>query len=257
MLNPIVNTLDTLRTTLLTGLLKAASNNSKNGYASVRLFEVGSVFDAQRNESLKMALLLCGDRELQSLSNAGKPSKVDFAFFAQKLSNIIGSFELREFATKHTLSHPYQCAEIFIDGVCMGEMFRLHPNVEESFDLDTTYMCELDFEKLPYALKTAKTTSRYQASFRDLSVVMPKNMPYEKVKDVISACAIQELVRFYPVDKYSDAVLGENMSFSIRFVLQSNDKTLEEEDITNAMDFAFWREHCGIALGVSAVRQVG
>ena len=236
LLNPIVNTLDTLRTTLLTGLLKAASNNSKNGYASVKLFEVGSVFDAQRKESLKMALLLCGDREAQSLSNAGKPSKVDFAFFAQKLSNIIGSFELREFTTKHTLSHPYQCAEIFVDGESVGEMFRLHPNVEESLDLDVTYMCELDFEKLPYALKTAKTTSRYQASFRDLSIVMPKNMPYEKVKDVISTCAIQELVRFYPVDKYSDAVLGENMSFSIRFVLQSNDKTLEEEDITKAMD---------------------
>lgn len=31
----------------------------------------------------------------------------------------------------------------------------------------------------------------------------------------------------------------------------------DDEDITNAMDFAFWREHCGIALGVSAVRQVG
>jgi len=43
-------------------------------------------------------------------------------------------------------------------------------------------------------------------------------------------------VRFYPVDKYSDATLGNNMSLSIRFVLQSNDKTLEEEDITNAMD---------------------
>ncbi|MDD2652521.1 MAG: phenylalanine--tRNA ligase subunit beta [Sulfurimonas sp.] len=235
LLNPIVNTLDTLRTTLLTGLLKATSNNSKNGYASVKLFEVGSVFDAQRNESLKMALLLCGDREAESLSNAGKPSKVDFAFFAQKLSSIIGSFELRQFTTKHALSHPYQSAEIFIEGESVGEMFRLHPNVEESFDLDVTYMCELDFEKLPYALKTAKTTSRYQASFRDLSVVMPKNMPYAKVKDVISACAVKELVRFYPVDKYSDAALGDNMSFSIRFVLQSNDKTLEEDDITKAM----------------------
>lgn len=236
LLNPIVSTLDTLRTTLLTGLLKAASNNSKNGYASIKLFEVGSVFDAQRKESLKMALLLCGDREAQSLSNAGKPSKVDFAFFAQKLSSIIGTFELCEATTSHSLSHPYQSAAIIVDKERVGEIFRLHPNVEESFDLDVTYMCELDFEKLPYGLKTAKTTSKYQASFRDLSIVMPKNMAYEKVKDVISACAIQELVRFYPVDKYSDAVLGENMSFSIRFVLQSNDKTLEEEDITKAMD---------------------
>ncbi|MCK4975266.1 MAG: phenylalanine--tRNA ligase subunit beta, partial [Sulfurimonas sp.] len=47
LLNPIVNTLDTLRTTLLTGLLKAASNNSKNGYSSIKLFEVGSLFNSK------------------------------------------------------------------------------------------------------------------------------------------------------------------------------------------------------------------
>jgi len=43
-------------------------------------------------------------------------------------------------------------------------------------------------------------------------------------------------VRFYPVDNYSDASLGANISLSIRFVLQSFDKTLEEEDITKSMD---------------------
>lgn len=236
LLNPIVNTLDTLRSTLLSGLLRAASNNSKNGYSSVKLFEVGSVFSSQREESLKMAMLFSGDRESQSLSNFGKPLKVDFGFFAQKVSNIIGEFELREFKTGHSLSHPFQSAAVVIDGEVVGELFRLHPNVEDSYDLGITYMCELDFEKLPSGLKTANKTSKYQASFRDLSVVMPKEMSYEKVKDVIEKSATEELVRFYPVDKYSDESLGENMSLSIRFVLQSNDKTLEEEDITKAMD---------------------
>ncbi len=235
LLNPIVNTLDTLRTTLLCGLLRAASNNSKNGYASVKLFEVGSVFNSQREESLKMAFIFCGDKEAESLSNSGKPSKVDFALFAQKISNVIGEFELREYKTKHTLSHPYQCAEIFVANESVGEIFRLHPNVQESYDLDITYMCELDFNKLPCELKTAKQSSKYQASFRDLSIVMPKDMAYEKVKNIINASATKELIRFYIVDKYSDESLGENMSLSIRFVLQSFDKTLEEEEITNTM----------------------
>ena len=65
---------------------------------------------------------------------------------------------------------------------------------------------------------------------------MPKEMPYQRVKSIIEESATQELVRFYPVDKYSDELLGENMSLSIRFVLQSFDKTLEEEDITGVMD---------------------
>jgi phenylalanyl-tRNA synthetase beta chain len=38
------------------------------------------------------------------------------------------------------------------------------------------------------------------------------------------------------VDIYSDEKLGENQSLTIRFVLQSEHKTMEEEDITNTMN---------------------
>jgi len=236
LLNPIVNTLDTLRSTLLTGLLKAASNNSKNGYSSIKLFEIGSLFNSKREESIKMAMLFSGERESQSLSNAGKPSKVDFALFCQKISDIIGNFELTEHTTNHTLSHPYQSAKIMIDGESVGELFRVHPNVENDYDLDVTYMCEVDFEKLPYSLKTATKSSKYQVSFKDLSIIMPQDMNYEKIKTTIDSADINNLIRFYPVDKYSDDNLGDDMSLSIRFVLQSNDKTLEDEDITSSME---------------------
>ncbi len=236
LLNPIVNTLDTLRSTLLTGLLKAASLNAKNGYACIKLFEIGSVFNASREESLRMAMLFSGNKENENLSNAGKPATVDFGIFAQKLSDVIGAFELREAKTKHSLSHIYQSAEILINGEIVGEIFRVHPGVEKSYDLDTTFVCELSFDKLPYGLKTAKKISKYQASTRDLSIIMPKEMSYEKVKSVINSNASAELIDFYPVDKYFDESLGENMSLSIRFILQSDDKTLEEDDITSSMD---------------------
>jgi phenylalanyl-tRNA synthetase beta chain len=236
LLNPIVQTLDTLRPTLLTGLLKAASANVKNGYSSVKLFEIGSVFTPLREESYKMSFLFSGDKENENLANNGKPQKVDFASFTQKIADVVGDIELREYATKHKLSHTYQSAQVLLKGEVIGELFRVHPEVEKAYDLQTTYMCELDLAKIPYGLKIAKQTSKYQASFRDLSIIMPKDMSYEKVKEVINTHALKEVVRFYPVDKYSDESLGENMSLSLRFVLQSNEKTLEEEDITAAMD---------------------
>lgn len=236
LLNPIVSTLDTLRPTLLTGLLKAASLNIKNGYSQVKLFEVGSVFNPKREESLKMSMLFCGDKEKQTLSNAGKPQRIDFAYFVRKISDIIGEFELRQFRTKHSLSHMYQSAEILIQGEVVGELFRVNPNVENSYDLDITFMCELDFDKLPFELKIAHTTSKYQASFRDLSIIMPKEMSYDKLKNVIESSATKELIRFYPVDRYRDVSLGDNVSLSIRFMLRSDEKTLEEEDITTSMD---------------------
>jgi len=236
LLNPIVQTLDTLRPTLLTGLLKAASQNVKNGYSSVRLFEIGSVFTAQREESYNMAFIFSGDKESESLANAGKPAKVDFTYFVQKISDVVGAVTLSEYKTTHTLSHEYQSAAVMMNGEVVGELFRVHPTVEKDYDLDITFMCELDFAKIPHGLKIAQKTSKYQASFKDLSLIMPKDMSYEKVKTVIESAEITNLVRFYPVDKYSDESLGENMSLSVRFVLQSIEKTLGEEDITSVMD---------------------
>ena len=236
LLNPIVQTLDTLRSTLMTGLLKAASANIKAGKNQVKLFEVGSIFNSQREESLKMAMIFSGNKEKESLLNAGKPQLIDFGTFAQKISDIIGPFELEETKTSHTLSHIYQCAKIIIDNQVIGEMFRVHPEVEKAYDLEATYLCEIDFEKIPYALKTAKKSSKYQASNRDLSIIMPKDMSFNKLKKVINENASAELINFYPVDRYWDENLGDNISLSIRFILQSDDKTLEEEDITSAMD---------------------
>ncbi|MDH4943704.1 phenylalanine--tRNA ligase subunit beta [Sulfurimonas sp. C5] len=236
LLNPIVQTLDTLRPTLLTGLLKAASQNKKNGYSSVKLFEVGSVFSPTREESLKMAFIFSGDKEAETLLNAGRPAKVDFGTFVQKIADVIGDVELRQYETTHSLSHPYQCAEVYVAGKRAGELFKVHPEVQEAYDLEDTFMCELDFDALTYELKVARKTSKFQASFRDLSLLVSKDITFEAIKTVINTNATKELVRFYPVDKYSDESLGDNISLSLRFVLQSDEKTLEEEDITNAME---------------------
>ncbi|MCW8838210.1 MAG: phenylalanine--tRNA ligase subunit beta [Thiovulaceae bacterium] len=236
LINPIAKTLDTLRPTLLTGLLKAASLNAKNGFSSIRLFEIGSVFNVQRDESVKLSILFSGDTAKDNVQNCGKPQIVDFGFFAQKLSDIIGEFELIEYETSHNLSHKYQCASVMQNSKKVGELFRVHPNVEEAYDLDVTYMCELDFEKLAYGLKTATSKSKYQASQKDLSLIMPKSMSYSVVKKVISDVKPDEIVEFYPVDRYSDDDLGDNMSLTIRFALQRNDRTLEEEDITSSME---------------------
>ncbi len=236
LVNPIVNTLDTLRPTLLHWLLQSASNNRKNGFESIRLFEIGSIFNTQREESLKAAYIVSGAIESDKLSNSGKPKVVDFEYFTQKISDIIGSFELKPKTPSHQLAHPYQCAEIIQNGKSVGELFKLHPLVAKELDLDDTYLCELDFNALEYSLKCAKESSKYQASTRDLSLLVPKELSYDKIKETIKALELENLVRFYVVDRYEDSALGEMVSLTLRFVLQSMYKTLEEDDIVAVMD---------------------
>ena len=51
-------------------------------------------------------------------------------------------------------------------------------------------------------------------------------------------------------DRYVSEALGEQMSLTLRFVLQSDDKTLEEEDITMAMESILngLRDELGVSL---------
>lgn len=250
LLNPIAGTLDTLRSTLLLGLVEAASTNSKVGRKQVTLFEVGSVFNPQREESNKMAFLFSGQENVDGIENHGKPESIGFAKFVQGISDVIGDFELRAVELEHALAHPYQSAQMIVNEKVIGTLFKLHPTVQNEYDLDNTYLCELDFDSLSYDLCVAKSFSKYQASYRDLSVVIAKSLRYAELSSVIQAAQSSEVVRFYPVDTYESEALGENMSLTLRFVLQSEQKTLEEEDITSSMDsiLSALNEKLGIAL---------
>lgn len=237
LLNPITATFDTLRPTLLVGLLNSASANVKVNQKKIALFEAGMVFDTNRQESKRIGFIVSGALESDKIANAGKPALIDFAAFTKLIADVAGSFELVSHMPSHLLAHPYVCAKVLINGVEAGELFRVHPQVEEEFDLAQTFMCELNMDALPYALVKAQPYSKYQASYRDLSVLISKEVTYETIKAVIAKHASPQIHRFYPVDRYVSESLGDQMSLTLRFVLQSDEKTLEEEDINAAMEW--------------------
>ncbi|MDP1784234.1 MAG: phenylalanine--tRNA ligase subunit beta, partial [Sulfuricurvum sp.] len=168
LLNPITATMDTLRPTLLMGLLHSASANVKVNQKKIALFECGMVFDTNRFESKRLAFVISGASEQDKLSNAGKAPTIDLATFSQRISDVVGEFELSAHTASHALAHPYMCAKVMIGGKEAGELFRVHPRIEEELDLAHTYVCELDMDQLPYGLIQAKPFSKYQASLRDL-----------------------------------------------------------------------------------------
>ncbi|MDD5716696.1 MAG: phenylalanine--tRNA ligase subunit beta [Sulfuricurvum sp.] len=250
LLNPITATFDTLRPTLLVGLLNSASANVKVNQKKIALFEAGMVFDSHRRESKRISFIVSGAMESEKISNAGKPSGIDFAAFTKLIADVVGSFELVAHQPAHTLAHPYVCAKVMIGSEEAGELFRVHPQIEEEFDLPQTFMCELKTDLLPYGLIEAQPYSKFQASFRDLSILISKEVTYEAIKAVIEKHRSAQIQRFYPVDRYVSENLGENMSLTLRFVLQSDEKTLEDEDITMAMESVLngLKEELGVSL---------
>lgn len=237
-LNPITSDLNTFRTTLLLNLIEGASRNQKSGFKSIGLIEIGTIFDCDRNESKKLGFIWSGHNEDENLSNNGKPKNLDLFGFASKISNCIGSFELVEKTDiNNDFLHPYHSANIVQNGKTIGFISKLHPVVAKDFDLnDATFIAEIDFVMIENKLISATEISKYQSSKRDLSVVAPKDLPYQEIVKVIDSLGIEEIKHHTIVDIYNDEKLGNNESLTIKFVLQSKTKTLEEEDITSIMD---------------------
>ena len=234
--NPITSELNTLRSTLIPNMLESVNKNKKYGKNSIALFEIGTVFDKHRDENINIAFVYSGEKNYANIANHGKPEVVDFYDFARKISNIIGKFDLELQPVKSKLSNPYECALIKQDDVVLGFISGLHVNVQKDFDLDKTYICELDFARLAWKSTIVENYSNFQAISRDLSLMIPKDMPYSKISKFINTLAIKNLVTFNAVDLYEDESLGDKVSLSIKFNFQSNEKTLRDEDITSQID---------------------
>jgi len=237
-LNPIVNELNTFRTTLSLNLVQAVAHNVKLGFKSIALFESGTVFDKSRNEIKKLGFIFSGEEENPSVKNAGKPAEMDLFGFSEKISNIVGDFELQPM--KKIISdfvHPYQNATIVKNGKNLGILYKLHPTVADDFDISkNSYIAQLNLDSIKNDTVIASNISKFQASRRDLSIIAPKNLEYKEIKKVIKSLRIKEIKQFNLVDIYSDEKLEDNESLTIRFILQSETKTFEENDINAIMD---------------------
>ena len=148
---------------------------------------------------------------------------------------MIGAFELVPCTQTNGLIHPYQSADIVVDGKVCGFLSKLHPTVQESFDIPETFIAELDFDALLPKHINATPISKFQGVYKDLSVVIDKSLNYFEVAKVLNGLDLPLLKDVYPVDIYEDEKLGDKKSLTVRFFIQSMEKTLEDGDIEAVM----------------------
>lgn len=234
--NPITNELDTLRVSLIPNLLESVSRNTKFGKKSIRLFEVGTVFNKAREEKISFGFAFSGAKEYPKVSNHGKPEQIDFFTFADKISQVIGSFELKKETPKESISSPYEYARIIQNEEDIGFISRVHLQIERDLDIERTYICELEMDKLSYERKVAKAYSKFQESSRDLSLMVPKDMMFSEIKEFLLSVAPKELIKLYPIDVYEDESFGDKISLTIKLHFQSDEKTFEDDEVANMIE---------------------
>ncbi|RUM69644.1 MAG: phenylalanine--tRNA ligase subunit beta [Sulfurovum sp.] len=234
--NPIAEELNTLRSTILINLLHAVKRNVNYTKKSISLFEIGAVFGTKREQKEVISFVFSGQSEGENVRNAGKPQNIDFATFTQKVGAVIGAFELEPCTYENGLLHPYQSANILVKGEVCGFISKLHPSVQEEYGIPVTFIAEIDFDALLPKHIYAAPISKFQGVYKDLSVVVDKSLSYYEVAKVLNTIELSMLRDSYPVDIYEDETLGDKKSLSIRFFIQSIEKTLEESDIETVMN---------------------
>lgn len=233
-LNPITNELNTLRTSLIPAMLESIARNENFGFKAIALCESGICYNSWREEVERIAFVVNQYKEIESFPHS-KGIVWDLYSFASTLINIIGEFELeqmKDHPLNSKLLHPYQSAWIVREGKRIGYLGKLNPYG----GFGEGYVCEMLLKPLLQEKNHKRPEfSKFQASMRDLTIMIDSCVSFAKVKEVINHANVENLVSFYPLDLYKNENLGTKVALSIRFILQSIDKTLQEEDLNRSM----------------------
>ncbi|GAA8767812.1 phenylalanine--tRNA ligase subunit beta [Helicobacter pylori] len=233
--NPITTELNTLRTSLVCGLLDASLRNKNLGFKSIALYEKGSVYNSKREEIQKLGFLASGLQKKESYPDA-KGKAWDFYSFAECVSKVIGDFSLEKLTTKTPINHPYQSAKIIQNNEIIGVIAKIHPKVIQELDLFESYYAEIDAFKLKRPAMLLKPFSIYPSSVRDLTLIIDENTAFSKIKKALKDAQIPNLSEILPLDIFKES--DNTIALSVRCVIHSLEKTLNDEEVNSAVQKA-------------------
>ncbi|EJB92781.1 phenylalanine--tRNA ligase subunit beta [Helicobacter pylori] len=233
--NPITTELNTLRTSLVCGLLDASLRNKNLGFKSIALYEKGSVYNSKREEIQKLGFLISGLQKKESYPDA-KGKAWDFYSFAECVSRIIGGFSLEKLDTQTPINHPYQSAKIIQDHEIIGVIAKIHPKVIQELDLFESYYAEIDASKLKRPAMLLKPFSIYPSSVRDLTLIIDENTAFSRIKKALKDAQIPNLSEILPLDIFKES--DNAIALSVRCVIHSLEKTLNDEEVNSVVQKA-------------------
>ncbi|MEO6951319.1 MAG: phenylalanine--tRNA ligase subunit beta [Polyangia bacterium] len=241
--NPLREEQSAMRTSLVTGLVRAAARNVAHGVSDVRLFEVGHTFVplASANElpleQRHVAAIWLGTRD--GWLKPGEPvDYFDLRGVVDELARgLQHTFEV--VASSQPWLHPgVQGALALDDGTVVGWLGELHPRVAAALGLETRALVfELSLSALPSAkVPLVRDVPRFPAVSRDASFLIETERSSAEIARAISALSIPLLVEAAPREDYRDPthVPVGHKSMLWSFTYRATDRTLTDAEVKNA-----------------------
>ncbi|HEU4753786.1 MAG TPA: phenylalanine--tRNA ligase subunit beta [Armatimonadota bacterium] len=247
--NPLSAEFDTLRPSLLPGLLLAAGHNLRHGSRDIYLFEVGYAHGRVGQELPQDRLMVSGLLLGSRWSHVWNPEKALAAdFFSAKgtveaLARGLGLPALAAERAEHPAFHPGRSAWLSVAGERLGIVGELHPAVAEPLALERgVYLFELDGEVL---LRHRNEEVRYAApsrfprALRDIALVVDRSVPSREIERVLRETLGEwgRQVRLF--DVYAGKSLPEGkVSLAYALELGAEDRTLTDAEVEERLEEA-------------------
>jgi phenylalanyl-tRNA synthetase beta chain len=237
--NPISEEMKVMRPSLLPGLIAAAQRNLNRGASTIRLFEIGRRYLADR-EHPTAAFLLSGDRSQRDWQT-GKAQ--DFSAFDAKaevlaLLDAAGApvENLQVHPDAGPTWHPGRSATLRLGPKTILAAFgELHPRLVREHDVPGGCVAgEIYFDAIPAPRDGGRTRAAYtppalQAVSRDFAFVVPAELTAEKLVRAIAGADKAAITAVRVFDRYQPA--GGELSLAIEVTLQPADKSFTDEQI--------------------------
>lgn len=237
-----------IRTSILPSLLEAAAWNQARGNKNVNLFEISELTSTKGVEE-HLAIVLTGNlSETRWLKNSTPADYYTLKGLIEEIlerEGIASSriyFKENKKDTQHF--HPGRSAELYIGKDLIGLMGEIHPSYAAPNGLKHAVMAEINLDKI---LNTKKSKvrfvpiSKFPAVSRDLAFVVDRDLPAQKIVDVIQRSGKlgkEAIVRNVDVfDVYEGEHVGENeKSIALNITFQSDKHTLTEAEISEVFN---------------------
>ena len=236
--NPLGEDFSVMRTLPIHGMLTSLSTNYNRRNKNVKLYELAKIYLAADDVNE-----LPDERVEFTLGAFGS---VDFYSMKGVIEEFLEKIGMKKKPTYDAKAgipflHPGRQADVYYADKKIGYIGELHPDVADTYSIgERTYIDIPTVTEMASFDKKFTGIAKFPAVTRDISMVMPKELPVGEVEKIIEKRGGKILESYNLFDIYEGSQIKEgfkSVAYSIAF--RAKDRTLEDKDITPVMEKIF------------------